>query len=355
MAGAPDGYAAPMTPPPDTPADPPADTPADTPADGGSARPVLVVAGGTGLVGRRLVAATKDAWDVVVLTREVRGDEPDGARAVAWTPTAARDGDEAHLTGLAALLSGADVVVNLAGASIAGGRFDDAHKRRILDSRVDATTTLAAAVQRAERPPRTFFQTSASGIHGDRGDEVLNEASPPHPDDFLADVGVAWEDAARPIGDVTRLVIGRIGIVFAPEAKAWRQMLLPIRLFVGGPLGSGRQWWPWIHAEDLIRAMLFLVGPPGAPDPDALPPAGTYALTAPEPARQIDVARAAAKRLGRPAIVPAPAFALRLALGGLADHLLLSSTNLRPARLQAEGFRFRYRTIDDAAEALLSD
>ncbi|MDR9392454.1 MAG: TIGR01777 family oxidoreductase, partial [Trueperaceae bacterium] len=329
--------------------------PSDPPSDAPSARPRMIVAGGTGLVGRRLVAAAKDAWDVVVLTRTVTGTEPEGARAVAWTPTAARDGDEAHLTALAQLLSGADVVVNLAGASIAGGRFDAAHKRRILDSRVDATTTLATAVLRAASPPRTLFQTSASGIHGDRGDEVLDETSPPHPDDVLADVGVAWEEAARPVEAVTRLVIGRIGIVFAPEAKAWRQMLLPIRAFVGGPLGSGRQWWPWIHAEDLIRAILFLVGPPGgAAEGDAdLPPAGVYALTAPEPARQIDVARAAATRLRRPAFVPAPAFALRLALGGVADHLLLSSTHLRPARLQAEGFAFHYPTIDDAADALL--
>ncbi len=314
----------------------------------------MVIAGASGLIGRRLVAATKTHWNVTVLTRTVDGSEPAGVTAVAWNPCAARDGDEAALDTLAGVLDGADVLVNLAGASIADGRFGAEHRRRILDSRIDATRTLVEAAKRTEHAPATWLQASASGIYGDRGDEVLDEASPPA-DDFLAQVGVAWEAAAAPAAERSRLVIGRIGVVFAPEAKAWQQLLLPIRLFAGGPLGSGRQWWPWVHADDLVRAMLFLVGTRKADAVNGETRAeGAYVLTAPEPARQIDIARAAARELRRPVWLPAPAFALRIVLGGLADYLLLPSTRAVPKRLLDAGFTFHYPTIDEAAAGLIS-
>lgn len=314
------------------------------------ALPHLVVAGASGPVGRRLVAAARDDWRITILTREVDGSEPPGATPLAWTPTAARDGDVAHVEGLARVLSGADALVNLAGASIASGRFGPEHRRRVLDSRIDATTTLVQAALRADRAPRTWLQGSAVGLYGDRGEEGLDDASEPDRSFFLGQVGVAWEEAAAPVADVSRLVVGRIGVVLAPDAEAWRKLLLPIRLFVGGPLGSGRQWWPWIHGDDLTEAMLFLLRTPAAHE---RPLDGVFVLVAPEPARQIEITRAAAERLRRPSFVPVPAFALRIALGGLADMLLLPSMKVRPRRLQEAGFAFRWSTIGAAAKDLL--
>lgn len=307
----------------------------------------MVIAGASGLIGRRLVAAAKERWRVTVLTRRVDGSEPEGSTPLAWTPTAAKDGDVAHLEGLARVLSGADVLVNLAGASIADGRFGPEHRKAIVDSRLDATTTLVEAAARAQRAPRTWLQASGASLYGDRGEEELDERSEPDTSFFLGQVGVAWEQAAAPAAEFSRLTVGRIGVVFAPEAEAWRKLLTPVRLGVGGPLGNGTQWWPWIHAADLIDAMLFLI--------DSEEARGAYALNAPEPARQIEITRAAARALRRPAIVPVPAFALRLLLGGMPDMVLLPSTKVRPVRLLEQGFEFRYPTIDAAVQALLHD
>lgn len=307
----------------------------------------MVIAGASGLIGRSLVAASKDRWRITVLTRSVDGSEPEGTTPLPWTPTAAKDGDVAHLEGLGRVLSGADVLVNLAGASIADGRFGPEHREAIMDSRLDATTTLVQAAARAERAPRTWLQASGASLYGDRGEEELDERSEPDTSFFLGQVGVAWEEAAAPAAERSRLIIGRIGVVFTPEAEAWRKLLLPVRLGVGGPLGKGTQWWPWIHGADLIDAMLFLIA-----DEEAR---GPYALNAPEPARQVQISRAAARALGRPAIVPVPAFALRLLLGGMPDMVLFPSTKVRPVRLLEQGFEFRYPTIDAAVEKLLQD
>jgi hypothetical protein len=315
------------------------------------ARPHLVIAGASGLIGRRLVAAAREHWRITVLTREIEGDEPSGSVPVAWNPRAARDGDNAHLDGLARVLDGADGLVNLAGSSIAGGRFDEAHRQRIERSRLDSTTTLVEAARRTDRAPATWLQGSAHGMYGDRGDEILDERAEPDRDFFLGQVGAAWEEAAAPAAERSRLVIGRISIVLAPEAEAWRRLLLPVRLFAGGPIGSGRQWWSWIHADDLTAAMLFLLRTKEA---NGARVDGPYNLTAPEPARQIEITRAAARRLRRPAFVPAPAFALRILFGGMPDMVLVPSTRVVPRRLLEAGFSFQYPAIGPAVEALLT-
>lgn len=348
------------------------------------ARPRMIIAGASGLIGRALVAELKDEWRITVLTREVRGDEPEGTTAVAWNPSAAADGDVAHVEGISRLLEGADVLINLAGAPIAEGRFDDAHKRRILDSRVHATTTLVEAAARCELAPRTWIQASGSGAYGDRGEEDLDERSPLG-DDFMAEVARAWEAAAAPAAERSRLVIARIGIVLDREATAWKRLVLPVRLFVGGPIAGGRMWWPWIHSADLIRALIWAIRTPevdvqgadgSASDGNAVDGsasagtaaagtavdgdtrteavAGPYVLCAPEPARQIDLTRAAARVLRRPSLVPVPAFALRILFGGMPDHLLLPSTKARPRKLLRQGFAFRYPDADAAARDLLS-
>lgn len=307
--------------------------------------PRLVVAGASGVVGRALVEAAREAFDVTVLTRRVRGDEPPGARVRAWNPRAAAEGDLGHLKGLARELDGASAVVNLAGASIDAGRFGNAHKNRIVDSRVHATTTLVRAAKLCPTPPAVWLQGSAVGYYGDRGEQELREGAAKG-DLFISDAVAAWEAAAHPAGARSRLAILRTGLVFDRAAPAWRRMILPIRLFAGGPLAGGRQWWAWIHGTDLARAMLHVLR-----DPEA---EGIYNLCAPEPVRQVELARAVARRLRRPALLPAPAWALRLALGGLADALILPSARAVPARLARSDFTFRHPNLASALDELLA-
>lgn len=319
----------------------------------------MVIAGASGLIGRGLIEALADRWTVTVLTREVRGDEPPADEVLPWNPKAAKEGDDAHLDGLARRLEGADALVNLAGSPIAAGRFDEAHKTRIRESRIDATTTLVEAARRAEVAPRVWFQASGSSIFGDRGDEELDERSSLG-DDFMAETARVWEAAAAPAAERSRLVIGRIGIVLHPDAEAWRRLVLPIRLFVGGPIAGGTMWWPWIHHEDLIRAIVWSLETPevtvdaqAAGQRDVESVEGPYLLSAPDPARQIDLTRAAARVLRRPSFVPVPAFALRILFGGMPDHLLFPSTKVRPRALLRQGFTFRHPSADEAARDLL--
>ncbi len=304
--------------------------------------PFIVIAGAGGVIGRALIEACQGRYACVVLTRG--GSDPAGASSVRWSPSAAHDGDDAELTRLGSVLDGSAAVVNLAGSSIADGRLDDAHVQRVRDSRLQAGATLVAAAERATSKPPVWFQASGIDIYGDAGDTILDERASVDGDGPISRVGRAWEGSAEPARAFARVIVGRIGVVLAPDAPAWTKLLLPIRLFVGGPLGSGRQWFPWIEANDLARAIVFLIESPDAEGP--------YNLVA-EPVRQIDLTRAAARRLRRPAFVPAPAFALRLALGRLADTLLLSSKRAVPKRLREAGFRFEAGTVEEAVAKLL--
>lgn len=305
----------------------------------------LVIAGASGLIGQYLKALCIGKYDITVLTRQAATTRADGIRQVQWQPEAAKNNDSAALERLSKELEQATAVINLAGASIADGRLDKRHKARVLSSRVDSTTTLVTALERCKNPPATFFQASAVGYYGDRAAETLDELASAQAGNFLSEVCEAWEAAAQPATSKTRLVVGRIGVVLAKDAPAWQKLLLPIKLFVGGPLGSGQQWFAWIHAHDLARAILYLLENSEA--------TGVYNLVAPEPVQQQQLTQRAANKLGRPAFVPAPAFALRLALGEVADALLLSSSRAVPARLQESGFSFTYPTLEAALEELL--
>ena len=313
----------------------------------------VIIAGAGGIIGQRLIQALRErnggdgARPITVLTRRADGRWPDGVTPFVWNPAAARQGDDGAVAALAARLEGAAALVNLAGSSIAAGRLDAAHLSRVKGSRVDAATTLLAAARRAEAPPAVWLQVSGVGLYGDRGDELLTEASAPGDParDVLVPSSLAWEAAAAPAAELTRLVTARVAPVFDRDAEAWRKLLLPVRLFVGGPLGSGRQWMPWVSGRDVGRALTWLIETPSA--------SGTFNLSAPEPARQIDVTRAAARLLRRPVWLPAPAFALRLALGGVADALLLSSQRVIPQRLLDAGFVFEDRTIAGAVAGLV--
>ncbi len=306
-------------------------------------KPILVISGASGVVGKAIIAAAKSRYRIRSLTRQPRGKQ--GVEEVAWNPRAAREGDDASLSTVASALEGAQAIVNLAGASIDAGRLDAEHRRKVLESRVDSTTTLVAALQRLAIPPPVWLQASAIGYYGDRGDEALTEEASKGKNFVLADICEAWEAAAQRARERSRLIITRLGLVLDRDAPAWQKLLTPLKLGVAGPLGSGEQWWAWIHAFDVASAVLYLIENEASE--------GVYNLTAPEPVRQRNLIRAAAARLKRPAVLPAPAPLLRLALGGVADALLLASTKALPTRLQAEGFAFRYPTLDAALDELL--
>lgn len=307
-----------------------------------TSRPILVVSGASGLVGSLLQRSAQDRFDLRLLTRNSEKVAEPGW--VLWDPERASRGDEAALESLSQTLSGSYAVVNLAGVSISDGRLDEAHLERVLESRLQSARALLLAQRRAEVPARVWFQASATGYYGDRGDEILSESSAPGVEP-LSDLCRAWEAAPEDAGGA-RLVTGRMGTVLGKEAESWQKLLLPVRLFAGGPLGSGQQWFPWIAGEDVARAILFLLETPQAE--------GIYNLTSPDPVRQLAFVRAVASRLRRPAILPAPAFALRLALGGLADALLLSSARVVPERLQEAGFYFEQPTLGKALDTLLA-
>jgi hypothetical protein len=301
----------------------------------------MIVAGGTGFLGRtlanRLVA---EGHEVVVLTRgSARAGGVARARLVTWMP----DGGAGSW---AAEIDGADAVINLAGESIAGRRWSSAQKQRILDSRLGATRSLVEGIRRASAPPPVLVSASAVGYYGPHGDEIVTEATPAGTD-FLAGVCVRWEAEASLVGALTRLVCLRTGLVLDKTGGALPQMLLPFKFGVGGPVGSGRQYLPWIHYDDWLALVIWIIETPSA--------SGALNATAPVPVSNADFARAVGRALSRPALLPTPAFALRLLLGEMADTLILSGQRALPAKAEHLGFPFRYPRIDDAMRAIFRE
>jgi uncharacterized protein len=300
----------------------------------------IVIAGGSGFLGRalsgRLVA---DGHKVLVLTRGSRPSRPwEGAQSTAsWIP----DGTAGDW---ASALEGADAALNLAGASIGDARWTKERKALILDSRINATRSLAAAIGGLGKPPSVFVSSSAQGYYGDRGDEELTEESAPSRD-FLAGVCVRWEAEARTAADKCRVVTLRTGIVLASDGGALPRMLLPFRLGAGGPFGSGRQFMSWIHIDDWVGIVMLAIADPHVHGP--------VNLGSPAPVRNREFAAALGRALHRPSLVPTPALALRLALGEMAQPLLLSSIRMVPAAALASGYRFRHPEAAHALEALL--
>ena len=291
----------------------------------------VAVTGASGLIGTALTAALEKRGDRVVPI----GRRPtDGG--VVWDP-GARQIDETTLDDI-------DAVVHLAGERI-DGRWTATKKRRILDSRVEGTEVLAGALANLDHPPAVVVSASAIGFYGDRGDEELTEDSQPGTG-FLAEVCERWEAAAAPIASPdTRLVLARTGIVCTPDGGALGRMLALTRLGLGGRLGNGRQWWPWITLEDEVRALLHLLDTPIV---------GPVNLVAPGICRNAEFVRSLARALRRPAVLSAPALALRAALGEMANGLLLASARVRPARLEDSGFKFKSPDLASAMTELLS-
>jgi uncharacterized protein (TIGR01777 family) len=256
---------------------------------------------------------------------------------VPWTP----NGESGPW---ASAIDGADAVVNLAGESIAAKRWTAAQKQRIRDSRVQATRSLAAAIRGCPNPPSVFVSGSAVGYYGPLADDVATEDTPPG-SDFLARVCVAWEDEARRAATPrTRVTCIRTGLVLARDGGALPPMLPPFRFGVGGPVGSGRQYWPWIHRQDWVDVVRWAMRTPDS--------GAAINATAPNPVTNAEFARALGRAMHRPAFLPAPAFALRLLLGEMADALVLSGQRAVPRRAERGGFTFTYRTVDDALHAI---
>jgi hypothetical protein len=238
-------------------------------------------------------------------------------------------------------IDGADGVINLAGEPMAGRRWTDAQKQRIWDSRVRTTARVAAAIREASRPPRVLLSASGIGFYPDSG--IVVDESSPAGDGFLSRVCVAWEAEARKAESAaTRVVLLRSGVVFHRGGGALAQLRLPFSLGLGGPIGSGRQWWAWIHRDDWVRMVLWAL------DTEAV--RGPVNVCAPEPSQVRDITRALGRALHRPAVLPAPAFALRLALGQMADDMLLASQRAVPRVARDLGFVWTFPDLQAALD-----
>ena len=304
------------------------------------------ITGATGLIGGALASELAGrGHEVVALTRSsgTPSGLPPGVGSAQWNPGG--DGTDAGLVGV---LEGLDSLVHLAGEPV-GKRWTAARKRAIRESRVGGTKTLVTALGAAGNRPARFLAASAVGYYGPRGDEELDEDAPPGID-FLGEVCTEWEDAAggaRQAGIET--VSMRIGVVLSPRGGALATMLPPFRMGVGGQVGSGRQWMPWIHLADIAAAMVHLLeAPAGSLEP-------VYNLTAPNPVTNAEFTSALGKALRRPTLLPVPGFGMRLAFGEMAGALLLSGQRVVPRRLLASGFEFRHPEIGPALKDLVGN
>jgi uncharacterized protein len=294
----------------------------------------FLIAGASGLVGNALIPFLQSQGHEIV--RLVRG-KPASEDELFWNP------EKGELD--ATKLRGVDVIINLSGENVAGGRWTTARREAILSSRVNCTRTLVRAVETTRHRPFTFIGASAVGIYGNRGDERVNEESA-HGSGFLADVCTAWENEtaeAETLG--LRAVALRAGVVLTPGGGALAKMLPAFRLGLGGPMGSGRQWMSWIAMDDLVGAIYHAVLDQRC--------AGPVNAVAPEAVRNVDFAKTLGHVLGRPASLPAPAPLLKLALGQMAEEALLSGARAEPTRLEESGYRFRHPKLEGALRHVL--
>ncbi len=294
----------------------------------------IAVTGSSGLIGEALTQPLDaDGHRVRRLVRR----EPSGPDEVRWDP-ARGEIDAAGLTGI-------DGAVNLAGPGIGDKRWSDERKRELRDARVDGTRLLAEAMASLDPRPSVLIQGSAMGYYGDRGDEVLTEASGPG-DDFLARLCVDWEAAAGPAADAgIRVVPIRTGIVLAPGGGALAKLLPLFKLGVGGRMGNGKQWWSWITIDDEVAAIRFLL------DHDV---SGPVNLAAPGTVTNQQLTEALGRVLKRPTLLPVPRFGPKLLIGGEAtEAFLYASQRMQPAVLEAEGFTFAHTDVESALRAVL--
>jgi hypothetical protein len=297
----------------------------------------ILVTGVSGPIGMALLASFEP--QVTQIVRLVRG-RAQNAGQISWDPLAPVP---------PAAVSGFDAVVHLAGESLVG-RWTDVRKKAIRASRVQGTRNLAAALAQSEAKPRVLVCASAVGFYGNRGDELLREESPAG-QGFLPEVCREWEDASRIAAEAgIRTVNVRIGLVLSTKGGALGNMLKPFKLGLGGRIVSGRQWWSWIHVDDVVGGILHAMRAESAVGPVS----GPVNLVAPNPVRNAEFTKVLASVLRRPAFFPVPEFALRLAFGKMAaEELLLASQRVEPGKLGASGYAFRFRELRAALENLV--
>ncbi len=290
----------------------------------------ILVSGASGLVGSAVVRRFAPPSDEAI--RLVRRETQSGAREVRWDPAGGTIAAEG--------LEGLDAVVHLAGENIGAGRWTPAKKDRIRKSRVEGTRLLAQTLAGLKRPPKVLVSASAIGVYGNRGEEELDEASPPG-SGFLAGVCRDWEAATEPAKQAgVRVVLARLGVVLAREGGALARMLPLFRYGLGGRLGNGRQYMSWISLDDAIGAIRFLV------ENDSL--SGPVNIVSPHPATNREFTKTLGRALRRPTFLPVPAFALRIALGEMADEMPLSSARGVPRKLIQTGFVFRDADLESS-------
>ncbi len=295
----------------------------------------IAVTGASGLVGKALCAELGDRGDSTV--KLVRRPSTSYATELQWNPAAGElNGDR---------LEGIDAVVHLAGENIAGGRWNADMKRRIRDSRVNGTTLIAETLAGLKAPPKVLVCASAIGFYGDRGSREMDESSEVG-EGFLADVCQKWEQACDPARAAgVRVVNLRIGVVLAKDGGALAKMLTPFKMGVGGVVGSGKQYWSWVAIDDVVGAALHAL--------DDEQVEGPVNVVAPDAPTNAEFTKALGRVLNRPTIFPMPAFAARLALGEMANDLLLASTRVVPRKLEETGYVFRQPELDAALRHVL--
>jgi uncharacterized protein (TIGR01777 family) len=298
----------------------------------------IVIAGGSGFLGRPLATRLAgDGHEVVILTRRASPNAGTSGRNVSWNPNGTAGP-------WAAEIDGAGAVVNLAGESIAAKRWTNPQKARILDSRVLATRSLVTAITAARTPPPVFVSGSAVGYYGPLGDEVVTEERAAGAD-FLAGVCRAWEAEAMKAAPATRVTCIRTGLVLARDGGALPKMLPPFWFGAGGPVGSGRQYWPWVHRSDWVNLVRWVLQNTAV--------SGPINVTSPNPVTNAAFAKALGRALHRPAILPTPGFPLKILLGEMAEPLLLSGQRAVPDKAKRLGFQFAHRDLDEALRAIL--
>lgn len=301
----------------------------------------VIITGGTGFIGRPLsLRLIQEGFDVVCLTRNMSAAKNRGGNGIKFV-----EWDGISSVGWLDYAEGASAIINLAGESIGSGRWSEKKRRRILRSRIDAGKAVTEAVKLVKKIPEVVIQASAIGIYGNRGKETLDESSGLG-EGFLAEVAQDWEDSTREIETLgVRRVIIRTGMVLGSTGGALARLLLPYRFFVGGPIGSGKQWMSWIHIEDEIGCILFLMGRKDLN--------GVFNLAAPHPLRNKLFSREIGKLLKRSAWFPIPGLFLKLLLGKMAEETILTSQRVMPVHLEENGFKFAYPELKGALTDIL--
>ncbi len=293
----------------------------------------VLLTGGTGFIGSYLTQALlKRGDEIVIVSRRRRLDDGNGITHVVWDDN------------LAEIISTCDAVINLAGSNLFDQRWTESVRKTILKSRIDATSTIVKAIQSASKKPKVLISGSATGYYGTRGSDILTEEQPSG-QDFLAKVCVAWETEAKKLNVAgVRLVIARIGIVQQKDDGALQKMLLPFKLYGGGPLGNGSQYYPWIHMDDLIGGLLFAIDTPSIEGP--------INLSAPNPVTMDEFAKTLGEVMKRPSWFRVPSFALKIAVGD-ASEAITASMRAMPDKLIKAGYKFRYTDVKPALKSIL--